>query len=209
MLIKSIKGYFENIISDLDQIDSERKKLLSDFAKFMEEKKARGETINLVFICTHNSRRSQMGQILAQSAAEYFGIKKISCYSGGTETTAFNIRAVNALVRAGFETKNAITSENPVYSVKYSNEANPIECFSKIYTDPINPEQNFAAILTCSDADAACPVVSGAEIRFPIRYEDPKIFDNTELEEQMYDKRCRQIASEMIYAFSLINNSNK
>ncbi|MGB5285031.1 MAG: hypothetical protein WBN29_11010, partial [Polyangiales bacterium] len=70
--------------------------------------------------------------------------------------------------------------------------------------DPFNPADGFAAIMTCSDADDACPVVMGAAIRAPIRYRDPKAADGTAQEVQAYDERCLQIATEMLYLFSRV-----
>ena len=148
-----------------------------------------------------------MSQIWAQTAAEYFNIPNIHCYSGGTEATAFNPRAVNAVKKAGFIVNQMDETENPLYLVYYSIDKPPIKCFSKVYSDKFNPQKDFAAIMTCSDADANCPVVFGSEARFPIRYDDPKEFDNTELEELKYDERFKQIGREMIYVFSKIKET--
>ena len=59
--------------------------------------------------------------------------------------------------------------------------------------------------MTCSEADEACPVVLGAALRIPIRYEDPKIYDGTHEESTAYDARCLQIATEMLYLFSRVS----
>ena len=96
-------------------------------------------------------------------------------------------------------------SSNPAYEVYYSEKMEPLKCFSKIYNDEFNPQSNFAAIMTCSHADENCPVVFGAEDRFPIKYDDPKEFDNTDVETEKYDERFHQIGIEMIFAFK---NSN-
>ncbi len=186
-----------------ENIPPERKELLKSFAEYISKKLKDEKEINLTFICTHNSRRSHISQIWAQTAAEYYGIPNIKCYSGGTEATAFNPRAVKAMQKAGFKIEKKDDSVNPVYHVSYSDEKEPVECFSKVYSDEYNPQKDFAAIMTCSDADENCPVVFGAEARFPIRYDDPKEFDNTELEEAKYDERVEQIGSEMLYLFSL------
>lgn len=193
--IKVLKNSFNTI-------PEERKKLLNEFSEYITNKLRDGKEVNLVFICTHNSRRSHISQIWAQTAAEYYGIPNIKCYSGGTEATAFNPLAVKSLQKAGFEIEKKDDSDNPVYLVYYSNEGEPVECFSKVYSDKYNPQKDFAAIMTCSDADANCPVVFGAEARFPIHYEDPKEFDGTELEEEKYDERVEQIGREMLFAFS-------
>lgn len=195
MIIKQLKDSF-NLISD------ERTKLLNQFAEYISNKLKDGKEVKLTFICTHNSRRSHISQIWAQTAAEYFGIPNIKCYSGGTEATAFNPRAVKAMQKIGFKIEKQDDSDNPLYFVYYSDDKEPIECFSKVYSDEFNPQKNFAAIMTCSDADENCPIVFGAEARFPIRYDDPKEFDNTELEEIKYDERVEQIGREMAFVFA-------
>jgi arsenate reductase len=58
--------------------------------------------------------------------------------------------------------------------------------------------------MTCSHADKNCPTVTGASLRIPITFEDPKAADGTAKEAATYDKRSAQIAREMLYAFSLV-----
>ncbi|MCK5458052.1 MAG: hypothetical protein KAI45_13070 [Melioribacteraceae bacterium] len=178
---------------------------MESFADYISNKIKDGNEISLTFICTHNSRRSHMAQIWAQTSAEYYGIPNVNCYSGGTEATAFNFRAVEAVKKAGFKIEKLDESDNPIYFVYYSDDKEPLKCFSKVYNDSFNPQNDYAAIMTCSDADENCPVVFGAEARFPIRYNDPKEFDGTELEEKKYQERFDQIGTEMLLAFSNIN----
>ena len=204
MLFIEIRKYIQNVIQEFDLISDERKDLLKTFAEYISQKINAGEEVNLTFICTHNSRRSQFAQVWAKTSAFYYGIKNIGFYSGGTEVTAFNLRAVNALRKAGFKIEKKDESENPVYIVGYSDITDPINCFSKVYNSEFNPQENFAAIMTCSDADKNCPVVFGAEKRFPIRYEDPKKYDGSALEELKYAETCKIIAGEMLYAFSMV-----
>lgn len=204
MLYHKLIEKIEMLGNSFDSISEERKKLLIEFSVHIANKLKEQKDVSLTFICTHNSRRSHISQIWAQAAAEYFGIPNIKCYSGGTEVTAFNSRAVKAMTKAGFKIEKKDDSGNPVYLVYYSDDRDPIECFSKVYSDEYNPRKDFAAIMTCSDADENCPVVFGAEARFQIRYDDPKEFDNTELEESKYDERVEQIGREMLYAFSQV-----
>ncbi|MCF8239829.1 MAG: hypothetical protein K9J16_00480 [Melioribacteraceae bacterium] len=186
-------------------IPNERKELLNQLAQYISNKFKEEKKINLTFICTHNSRRSHISQIWAQAAAEFYNIPNIECYSGGTEATAFNPRAITAMRKAGFKIEMKNDSANPVYLVYYSDDKQPVECFSKVYSDEYNPQKEFAAIMTCSDADENCPVVFGAEARFPIRYDDPKEFDGTELEELKYDERVEQIGREMLFVLFLVS----
>lgn len=160
---------------------------------------------NLIFICTHNSRRSHFGQVWAHFAAAYNDLgDKINTFSGGTEATAFHPNAIAALSRAGFQIETE-EGNNPVSHLKFSDEEPAITCFSKVYNAPSNPQSEYIAVMTCSDADENCPYIPGAKQRFTITYEDPKISDRTPLESSTYDKRSLQIGTEMWYVMTLIN----
>lgn len=198
-----LKTYISELESDFKSIPSSRKEDLKKVADYIRSKQENSKTAKLNFICTHNSRRSHLAQIWTAVAAANYGFDGIETYSGGTEATAFNPRAVAALKRAGFEIKNP-GGENPKYEVLFSKDAEPMICFSKTFDDPFNPDSDFAAIMTCSDADENCPFVPGAEFRKPITYRDPKESDGTDQEAEVYDERCRQIASEMFYMMSLL-----
>ena len=202
--LKNINVKINEISKTFDKISSERKDLLISFAEYISNKSKENKEINLTFICTHNSRRSHMGQIWAQTAADYYNIPNIKCYSGGSEATAFNPRAVEAIKKVGFKVEKQNESDNPIYLVYYSGGKEPLKCFSKVYNDNFNPKKKFAAIMTCSDADENCPVVFGAEVRFPIRYDDPKEFDGTDVEAQKYNERFEQIGREMLFVFEFL-----
>lgn len=181
-------------------VSQERREVLQPLIDYISEKKDQGEKIQLNFICTHNSRRSQFSQVWAQTAADFYSFP-VECYSGGVEVTAFNERAVDSIIRSGFEVSKS-GNENPVYEIKYAEGKSPIKAFSKIYDDNENPKKGFAAIMTCSHADENCPFIIGADKRIPVRYEDPKEFDDTPQEADKYDERSLQIASEMFYVFA-------
>lgn len=198
-ILKTIESFSANNIS------AERKELLQPLINFIQEKANKNETIRLNFICTHNSRRSHLSQIWAQTMAFHFEIKNIYCYSGGTEATAMFPKVSETLILQGFQILQLSASENPIYSVKYDSNEAAILCFSKEYNHAFNPKNNFAAIMTCNNADAGCPVVLGATVRFPIKYEDPKAFDHTALQTEKYAERSLEIAQEMFYVFGSIN----
>ncbi|MCB0818945.1 MAG: protein-tyrosine-phosphatase, partial [Flavobacteriales bacterium] len=65
--------------------------------------------------------------------------------------------------------------------------------------DPANPQKGFCAVMTCSEADANCPIVRGALDRVSLPYVDPKEADDTPEEAARYDERCLQIATELWY----------
>lgn len=196
----------ENVIKNLniENITAERKEILQSLVDFIQTKATNQQEIRLNMICTHNSRRSHLSQVWAQTASAYFNIKNVFCYSGGTEATALFPMAIKTLERQGFKIKTISEGNNPIYSIKYSQNAHPIIGFSKTYDDEFNPENEFAAIMTCSQADRGCPFITGAEKRIPITFEDPKAFDNTPLQAEKYEERSLQIATEMFYVFSQI-----
>jgi arsenate reductase len=197
-LYSELTTYIKLVESTMAPPTGERLEALNDLATYLAEKNKEGKTAQLIFICTHNSRRSHLSQIWAQTSAAYYGLGDIVCYSGGTEATAFNYRAVAALERIGFRIENP-GGTNPRYSVFSSDRIEPLVCFSKTFSDASNPQREFCAIMTCSDADKNCPFVPGADFRIPIPYNDPKEADNTPAEPARYDERCRQIAGEMLY----------
>lgn len=203
-----LKNYCRELTGEFDQIPAERKTQLEALSEYIIEKQSSGDSINLNFICTHNSRRSHFGQLWGQTAAYWYGIDKVKTFSGGTESTAFNKRSVAALVRAGFniENKGKGKEENPRYLARQGDDYEWNSMFSKKFDHSLNPKENFAAVMVCSDADENCPFVPGAEKRFAITYEDPKAFDNTDQEMEKYDERCRQIGREMFYVFDIVSN---
>lgn len=186
----------------IDDISDERKLILNELVAYIKQKQSENNVIQLNFICTHNSRRSHLSQLWAQTMANYFGIKNVYCYSGGTEATAMFYKVAETLVEQGFQINKKDETTNPVYEVYYDELASPILCFSKTFDDPFNPDTNFAAIMTCSSADEACPYIPGATKRIPIRYEDPKAYDNTPEMDAKYRERSLEIAREMKYVFS-------
>jgi arsenate reductase (thioredoxin) len=195
----------DQLIEGFDLISGERKNILKQLADFIERKQSSNEKIQLIFICTHNSRRSHISQIWSQAAAAYYGIKNVTSYSGGTEATAFNPRAVRAIETVGFKIRKNDNSVNPTYEVSFSQQVNPIVTFSKTYDADTNPHERFAAIMTCSHADENCPVVAGMEKRISLPYNDPKDFDGTNLETEKYLERVKEIGREILYAFSIVN----
>jgi len=206
-MILSLQNYCNDLTKEFDMISSDRKILLGKIVDYILNKHGKAKSANLIYICTHNSRRSHFGQIWSKVASVYYDIKNVNTFSGGTQTTSFNIHAIDALKRIGFLVKKMDLDENPFYNVFYDALQEPIESFSKLYDYPENPQQEFAAIMTCAEAEENCPFIPGAEIRIATPYEDPKAFDGTSQQAQKYDERCKQIARESFYIFSLIQKS--
>ncbi|MBN8588114.1 MAG: protein-tyrosine-phosphatase [Rhodothermia bacterium] len=198
IILKELSQRFE-------EIPLERKIILQKMATYIQSKINHNLPINLVFICTHNSRRSHFGQIAAAVSAQYYHIKNVYSYSGGTEETAFHPNAIHALRGLGFKVSTPNEdSANPIWVVNFG-EALSTTCFSKVFNHPSNPKRDFAAIMTCSDADQNCPVIFGADLRIGTSYQDPKSADGTPLQNETYQARFLEITTEILYAFSLVN----
>ena len=208
-MAKKTNNMFQNLSKTIENISKisvseERKEVLQPLVDYIQNKVNLNEIIRLNFICTHNSRRSHLSQIWAKTMAFQFGINNVFCYSGGTEATAMFPKVGETLIKQGFEIQQLSKNKNPVYAIKFSENEAPIIAFSKTYFDDFNPKSNFGAIMTCNNADEGCPMVFGAEARFPIKYDDPKAFDDTEVMNEKYAERSLQIASEMYFVFSQI-----
>lgn len=204
----SLYTRIEDFVSNLDMgtITDDRKQLLQPLVEFVQGKVDVNQEVRINFICTHNSRRSHLSQIWAQVMAYRFGLKNVFCYSGGTENTALFPMVAETLQTKGFQIKKLSEDKNPVYSIKYAENEHPIIGFSKKLDDVFNPAAEFAAVMTCSQADGGCPNIIGAEKRIPITFEDPKAFDNTPQQAEKYSERSAQIAREMFYVFSQIQS---
>jgi arsenate reductase len=189
---------------NFESITEERKIILQPLVDYIQSKVKNEQEIRLNLICTHNSRRSHLSQVWAQTAAAYYNVKNVFCYSGGTEATAMFPMVSKTLTKQGFEIKTIAEGNNPIYTIKYAENEHPVIGFSKTYDDSFNPQDEFVAIMTCSQADGGCPFIAGAEKRIPITFEDPKAFDNTPQQAEKYEERSLQIATEMFYVFSQI-----
>jgi arsenate reductase len=194
-------GNFPDLYQD---IPNSRTRDLEKVADFISTRISKGLPAHLIFICTHNSRRSHMGQLWAAAAAHCYEVPNVETFSGGTEATSVNINVINAMQEAGFRISSNGSGGNPVYSVRFSEDHQPIYVFSKRFNDDVNPAKDFCAVMTCSEADENCPIIPGAVIRVPITYEDPKAYDHTEREQEAYRERCFQIGKEMFYLFDKV-----
>ena len=199
-----LSTYTASLEDGFGAIPLKRQELLEKIATFIRNKKRFEEPARLTFICTHNSRRSHFGQAWAQVAAYYYGVKGVECYSGGTEATAANPRTIAALQRAGFQVEMAINGVNPQYRLIFAEGEMPVMAFSKVYDAPVNPSEDFVAVMTCTQAEEECPFIPGAALRVALPYDDPKSSDGSPAEAATYDERCRQIATEMFYIFKVV-----
>ncbi|MGK0365283.1 MAG: arsenate reductase [Saprospiraceae bacterium] len=205
MLLDKITEFCKSREQEFGLISEERKLVLLSLSDYISKKFEKNETPKMTVICTHNSRRSHLGQLWLAVGAEYYGLPSVETFSGGTESTAFNIRAVNAMREIGFHiTAYDAAATNPNYGIKWSTDISVYRAFSKKYETPPNPSENFAAIMVCTSADEACPIVAGCEFRLSLPFDDPKAFDDTDLEAEKYMERAEQIGREMLFVLSKI-----
>ncbi len=194
VLIKDIDKRIEELNLGLNALSDERKQQLNELAKLVK-----AGCKQLVFICTHNSRRSQLAEIWFNALCNHYS-KDALAFSGGTEATAFNPRMVKALTDYGFSIHSYKSTENPTY---YLNSLKH-KYFSKEYNHSYNPDGNFIAVMVCSDAEQNCPLVLGAKHRFALQYLDPKAFDNTAQEEEAYAKKVVEVGTELLFLIKLL-----
>ena len=201
-LLPPLRPYVDEVANELDQVRAQRRAVLNEIVATIADRLKAGKPAELTFICTHNSRRSHMSQIWAQTAAYYYGLDQVTAFSGGTEVTACNCRTVTAMRRVGFDIQDATTGDNPIYLVRYASDRPIIRAYSKLYNADANPKRDFIALMTCNVADKSCPVVKGSIARYAIHYTDPRLCDDTPTETTAYNERCREIAREMLYIMS-------
>ena len=203
-MFEPVENFVEAREKEFNLIPHDRKLVLDKIAGYIAEMQNSDKPVNLVYICTHNSRRSHFGQVAALVGAEYYGIQNVSAFSGGTEETAFHKNAIDSLKKIGFEIETKDQSKNPAYIVRYSS-TKFTTCFSKMYDHPSNPDSKFLAVMTCSEAEKNCPFVPGASWRISTPYEDPKIADDTLNVNEVYTNRFAEILRETLFVFSRLN----
>lgn len=197
--------FFKSALENLT-IDENRKQLLKSIAVYIAEQVTANKKVNLNYICTHNSRRSQLAQVWSSYATNYYKFSDINSFSGGTAAKAFYRNTVKTLQEVGFTFQIIeFSHQNPVYAINYKNGINPIVGFSKLYDDEYN-KKPFIAITTCSNAAENCPFITDAIERFHLPFNDPKTFDNTLYQSEKYLEINQQIAGEIHFIFKNIKN---
>ena len=185
-----------------ETIDAQRDKPIERLSDWIKQRARAKLPVNIIFVCTHNSRRSHMSELWAKAAAEYLGIENVKTFSGGTESTAFNPRSVRALRTHGFvieETTEKLSEQNMVYNTSIGEGHVKKRSFSKKYSHEENPKTEFAAVMVCAQADEQCPYVEGADIRISLPFIDPKLSDGSPQEEATYLDKSQEIGREMLW----------
>jgi arsenate reductase len=200
------EDFFKNALNTL-KLDKNRRQLLTSIAQFIAEEIKANKKVNLNYICTHNSRRSQLAQVWSSYACNYFKLSEVNSFSGGTAVTAFYRNTVKTLQEVGFNFQIVeFSHQNPVYAINYKNCIDPIIGYSKLYDDEYN-KKPFIAITTCSNAEENCPFIPDTIERFHLPFNDPKSFDNSLNQAEKYMETNKQIAGEIHFIFEKIKMS--
>ncbi|TXD47299.1 hypothetical protein [Polaribacter sp. IC073] len=187
------------------RLPEDRKKILLKISETIAKEYVKSNVVNLNFICTHNSRRSQLGQVWAFYAAHYFDVN-IHAFSGGTEVTAFYRNTVKTLQSVSFDFNvEDFSHQNPKYLISFDGCKKTILGFSKRFDHEMN-KTPFIAITTCNNADKNCPFIPTAIERFHLPFADPKVSDNTPEQTAAYLNTNEQIAAEVFYIFAEVKN---
>jgi arsenate reductase (thioredoxin) len=106
-----------------------------------------GERTKVLFLCTHNSARSQM----AEGLLRYLAGDRFESHSAGTEATRVRPLAIRAMEEIGVD----ISGQESKTLERYQQE--PFEY----------------VITVCDDANEACPFFPGAQSRLHWPFKDP------------------------------------
>jgi arsenate reductase (thioredoxin) len=197
--IETLKGRAAEIVAESSKLSDDRKTVLAPMAEYISQKLRSEREVEILFVCTHNSRRSQFSQFWVTVAADYYQLKHVHVASCGTTETACNPRTVASLRRFGVSVVKTSEGDNPTYLAQFSDDSPPVKLFSKALGHPSLPKGEFLAAFCCDDADKVCPHVPNAAVRVPLHYVDPKVHDDQPREPVAYDERSLQIAAEMFY----------
>lgn len=202
-LYPALNGTITDILEQIPAPNDSRQELLRQIADYLT---SNPNSRNLLFVCTHNSRRSHLSQYWAAAAAAYYDVIDLNSFSGGTEATAFHTNTIDALVACGFEIRlEEKHPTNPKYVVQLGGLIPKLSGFSKRNGESPNPTKDFCAIMVCSQADEGCPFVPGAIKRVSLPFEDPKVSDGTKTQQKTYLQRSREIAREMLWVFEQVS----
>ena len=195
-LLPALRSHADYLATTFDMISPAHREAGEKLAEWIAAHYEPGKPLHVTIVCTGNSRRSALGAAMGNVAAAYYGLPELRFHSGGTAPTAFNSRTITALQATGFDIdatgreapRGEPKTENPVYHVAWGQGLESLE-FSKLYHDSANPQEGFAALMVCSEADEECPVVKGAAMRISMPFLDPKIYDGSSYETAKYAER--------------------
>ena len=202
-----IELIISKLLLNFNSIPLPRKQKLIELAAHLKVALSSANPLNLVFVCTHNSRRSHMGQLWGHLAANYYGVNNVNSFSAGTEVTELNSNVIEMLQKVGCKVSTFQNVSNPAYFIEFG-ENQSLTCFSKLMEHEANPRADFFAIMMCTEAEANCPFVPGAIARIGLPFDDPKAYDNTPMVSDAYLSTFEEIGVQILYLFNQIKHDN-
>lgn len=199
-------NYAKNLYPRYKKIPEERRRVLEEIADYIYGAIQIDQEAHIILIGSNNATRSILAEAWANAAAQYYNIRKIKLYSGGTDITQVSPFALKALEKAGFIIYKITENDNPHYEIKHTYNINPLIVFSKKFSDRNLPHLNYGAVFVCPNADINVPFLKGMNFRTSLHYFDPGAYDNTPEQLDRYLERSHEIATEMFYIFYCIKN---
>ena len=174
MLFPELKSWIEALPKpSLEEPVHQR--AIERLAAWIETARREGPIRPLVFVCTHNSRRSILSEMSWNALAAYNGLSDaVPAFSAGSEAARVSPNTIEALQGRGFQ----IIAKKDHWRGRWSEKQPEHALFSKKLGATELPASGFAAVMVCAEADAACPFVPGAHQRISMPLEDPKRFDH-------------------------------
>jgi arsenate reductase (thioredoxin) len=140
-----------------------------------------GQRQRVLFLCTHNSARSQMAEGLLRA----LGGQRFEAFSAGTEATRVRPLAVRAMAELGIDISGQ--------------ESKTLERYL---------DQPFDQVITvCDQANEACPVFFGAKQRLHWSFPDPSKVTGSEDEQLAVYRSVRDAIRERIERELLVGSS--
>lgn len=135
------------------------------------------EKKRVLFLCTHNSARSQMAEgLLRNMAGDRFDV-----FSAGTEETRVHPLAIEAMREAGIDISH--------------HRSKTLDAFKG---------ENFDSVITvCDRANESCPIFPGATQRIHWSFEDPSAAAGTDEEKLRAFRTVRDAIQQRLRKFIL------
>lgn len=201
-------NYAKNLYPEYRKIPEIRRRTIESIADYIYGAIQIDRKSVILIIGTNNSTRSILAEAWCRAAAQYYNVKNIEIYSGGTEVTHVSPYAMKVLENAGFIIYKITDDENPRYEVKYSYNLDPVSLYSKKYNDKEMPAGSYGAIFVCPNADQNIPYLNAMNFRASLHYFDPGAYDHTPEQMKKYLQRSHEISVEMFYLFYCIKNKS-
>jgi arsenate reductase len=160
---------------EVAELDPELTRDVFEARKWCERGDRMTERQRVLFLCTHNSARSQM----AEGWLRHLHGDRYEVHSAGTEATHVRPPAIRAMAEVGIDISRA--------------ESKTLERYL---------DQPWAYVITvCDDANDACPTFPGGKVRMHWSFPDPSRATGSEDERLAVYRQVREAIRERIEAF--------